>query len=119
MPAEWFQHTAKPGASTTREEQILQEFRDREAENIDITLNLVGVDAVSSLEPLERLCLQLSTRVPELALAERHRPSLDPSANVSGVALWTLPNYAALCGMAVDRRHGTVDIIDVGVYRVS
>ena len=74
---------------------------------------------MSSLGPLERLRLQLSTLVPELALAGGHRPGPDPGVSVSGVALWTLPNYAALGAMAVDRRHGAVDIVDAGVYRTS
>ena len=95
----------------------MQVFRDREGENVDITLNLVGIDTVASLGPLERLCLQLSTLVPELA--ETRSPSLDSSTSISGVALWTLPNYAALSSMLVDRRHGAVDIIDMGVYRAT
>ena len=112
--------TGKPEASTTsREEEIMQEFRCRVADKSDITLNLVGIDVVSSLEPLEKLCLQLSTFVPELVYANGHRPSLSQTSKVSGVALWTLPNYAALGEMAADRRHGTIDIIDIGVYRAS
>lgn len=88
-------------------------------ESIDITLNFVGIDAVSLLGPVERLSLQLSTMAPELARARRQLPSLDPSVRVSGVALWTLPNYAALGGKAVGRRHGGVEIIAAGVYRAS
>ena len=86
-------------------------------ESIDITLNFVGIDAVSLLRPAERLSLQLSAVMPELARAERQSPTLDPSASVSGVAMWTLPNFAALGGEAVGRRHGGVEITDAGVYR--